>query len=167
MNDAEKLLQIMKKYQAKQITIGELQDWFFTLPLCRHFPDAHVKELEYQLEHSHFCVPSEMQYEKAMSYLLPMIKTLERYWYIYLSNNDNEINTVYPDEAEYIIEINLWNGDVYRLRTVRCERVNYNDNLVGEIGDITISENSYLFKTVDNENIILEVIAEDIQEVIQ
>lgn len=60
MNDAEKILQIMKKYQTKQITIGELQDWLFTLPLCCHFPDAHVKELEYQLEYIHYCIPSEM-----------------------------------------------------------------------------------------------------------
>lgn len=96
-----------------------------------------------------------------------MIKALERYWYIYLANNDNEINTVYPDGAEYIIEINLWNGDVYRLRTVCCERIEYDKYLIGEIGDITISGNSYLFMTVDHEEIILEIIAEDIQEVIQ
>lgn len=132
-----------------------MQDWLFTLPLCCHFPDAHVKELEYQLEYIHYCIPSEMQYEKVMSYLLPMIKALERYWYIYLANNDNEINTVYPDGAEYIIEINLWNGDVYRLRTVCCERIEYDKYLIGEIGDITISGNSYLFMTVDHEEIIL------------
>ena len=78
MDDSERILNIMKRYSDKLITIGELQGWFSTLPLGVYFTDEQVNELEYQLEYIQFCVSTEKQYDAVMSYLTPMMKLLKK-----------------------------------------------------------------------------------------
>ena len=63
---------------------------------------------------------------------------------------------------EYIVEVNLWNGNVIKLRTTGCNRVTHNINLVDEFGDILIKDGIYRFMTVDSEDIILEIAACDL-----
>ena len=82
-----------------------------------------------------------------------------------LSNNDNEIEDVYKDGAEYIIKIRIWNGTVCYLKTIQCRSIIYNDDLVSEFGDIIFDNGSYKFMTFDDEEVILEIIADEILEV--
>lgn len=83
----------------------------------------------------------------------------------HLSNNDNEIEDVYKDGAEYIIKIRIWNGTVRCLKTIQCKSIMYNDELVSEFGDIILENGTYKFMTLDNEEVILEITADDILEV--
>lgn len=80
----------------------------------------------------------------------------------YLSYNDNEIGKIYRDGFEYIIEINLWNGDICRLKTVNCKRIVHNLELVDEFGDIKFFNGTYQFMTFDDEEVILEINADNI-----
>lgn len=82
-----------------------------------------------------------------------------------LSNNDNEIEDVYKDGSEYIIKIRIWNGTVCYLKTIQCKSIMYNDELVNEFGDVIFDNGSYKFMTIDNEEVILEIIADEILEV--
>lgn len=41
----------------------------------------------------------------------------------------------------------------------------YNDELVSEFGDIILENGTYKFMTLDNEEVILEITADDILEV--
>ena len=41
----------------------------------------------------------------------------------------------------------------------------YNDELVNEFGDVIFDNGSYKFMTIDNEEVILEIIADEILEV--
>lgn len=81
-----------------------------------------------------------------------------------LSNNDNEIKDVYKDGTEYIIKIEVWNGNICYLKTLRCKSILYKDDLVGNLGDIIFDNGSYKFMTLDNEEVILEIIADEIFE---
>ncbi len=83
----------------------------------------------------------------------------------HLSNNDNEIEDVYKDGLEYIIKIRIWNGTVCYLKTIQCKSIMYNDELVSEFGDVIFDNGSYKFMTLDNEEVILEIIADKILEV--
>lgn len=82
-----------------------------------------------------------------------------------LSNNDNEIEDVYKDGSEYIIKIRIWNGTVCYLKTIQCKSIMYNDELVNEFGDVIFDNGSYKFMTIDNEEVILEILADEILEV--
>ena len=82
-----------------------------------------------------------------------------------LSNNDNEIEDVYKDGSEYIIKIRIWNGTVCYLKTIQCKSIMYNDELVNEFGDVIFDNGSYKFMTIDNDEVILEIIADEILEV--
>lgn len=83
----------------------------------------------------------------------------------HLSNNDNEIEDVYEDGAEYVIKIKIWNETVCYLKTLRCKQITYNEELVGDLGNIIFDNDSYKFMTLDNEEVILEIIADEILEV--
>lgn len=78
-----------------------------------------------------------------------MIELLE------LANCDNKIGNIYRDGNEYIVEINLWNGSVIKLKTIGCNRITHKINLVDEFGDILIKNGTYKFITVDNEDVVL------------
>ena len=82
--------------------------------------------------------------------------------FLQLANSDNEIGNVYREGNEYIVEVNLWNGNVIKLRTTGCNRITHNINLVDEFGDILIKDGIYRFMTVDSEDIILEIAACDL-----
>ena len=40
-----------------------------------------------------------------------------------IAYNDNEIGKIYRDNYEYVIEINMWNGDIRILKTVNCRKI--------------------------------------------
>lgn len=82
--------------------------------------------------------------------------------FMQLANSDNEIGNVYREGNEYIVEVNLWNGNVIKLRTTDCNRITHKINLVDEFGDILIKDGIYRFMTVDSEDIILEIAACDL-----
>ena len=50
-----------------------------------------------------------------------------------IAYNDNEIGKIYRDNYEYVIEINMWNGDIRILKTVNCRKIVHNVELVDEI----------------------------------
>ena len=77
MSDLERILDILKKYQDKEILIDELQSWFLTLPLCDYFTDEQIHELEYQLDYIRFCVSTDLQYQAVMKQILPLIDLLQ------------------------------------------------------------------------------------------
>lgn len=79
-----------------------------------------------------------------------------------LTNNDNEIEKIYRVHLEYTIEINLWDGRICKLRTVNCKKIIHNIESVDEFGDIIVENNIYKFMTVDGEEIILQIEADDI-----
>ena len=83
-----------------------------------------------------------------------------------IAYNDNEIGKIYRDNYEYVIEINMWNGDIRILKTVNCRKIVHNVELIDEIGDITFNDKVYKFLTVDDSDdgpeTILEIEADDI-----
>lgn len=79
-----------------------------------------------------------------------------------LMDNDNEIGNIYRKDREYIIEINIWNGTVKRLKTINCKKIVHNIEIVDEFGKIVINNNNYKFMTVYDDEIILEIEADDI-----
>lgn len=79
-----------------------------------------------------------------------------------IMDNDNEIGSIYRKDREYIIEINIWNGTIKRLKTVNCKKLIHNIQLVDEFGEIVINDNNYKFMTVYDNEIILEIEADDI-----
>ena len=83
-----------------------------------------------------------------------------------IAYNDNEIGKIYRDNYEYVIEINMWNGDIRILKTVNCRKIVHNVELIDEIGDITFNDKVYKFLTVDDSDdgpeTILEIVADDI-----
>lgn len=87
-------------------------------------------------------------------------------WLNMIMDNDNEIGKIYRDNYEYVIEINMWNGDIRILKTVNCRKIVHNVELVDEIGDITFNDKVYKFLTVDDSDAgpetILEIVADDI-----
>lgn len=87
-------------------------------------------------------------------------------WLNMIRDNDNEIGKIYRDNYEYVIEINMWNGDIRILKTVNCRKFVHNVELVDEIGDITFNDKVYKFWTVDylddSLETILEIEADDI-----
>ncbi|MBP1547967.1 MAG: hypothetical protein J6A37_15395 [Oscillospiraceae bacterium] len=81
------------------------------------------------------------------------------------SANDNELGNIYRDGWEYIIEINWWDGRVYRFRTVECKYICHHTEIVDEIGEITLENDLYKFLTVDGEDTILEIKADQIVQI--
>ena len=81
-------------------------------------------------------------------------------WLNMIRDNDNEIGKIYRDNYEYVIEINMWNGDIRILKTVNCRKFVHNVELVDEIGDITFNDKVYKFWTVDYLDDSLETILE-------
>ena len=83
-----------------------------------------------------------------------------------IAYNDNEIGKIYRDNYEYVIEINMWNGDIRILKTVNCRKIVHNVELIDEIGDIIFNDKVYKFLTVDDSDdgpeTILEIVADDI-----
>ena len=83
-----------------------------------------------------------------------------------IAYNDNEIGKIYRDNYEYVIEINMWNGDIRILKTVNCKKIVHNVELIDEIGDIIFNDKVYKFLTVDDSDdgpeTILEIVADDI-----
>ena len=77
-----------------------------------------------------------------------------------IANNDNEICGICNENDEYIIQIQLWNGKVCKLRTVGCKRIFHNTELINEFGDILVDSGLYRFMTVDGEDVILEISAD-------
>ena len=82
-----------------------------------------------------------------------------------LANCDNEIGNIYRDGDEYIVETNLWNGRVIKLKTIGCNRITHKVSLTDEFGDIPIKDGVYRFMTVDNEDVVLEIAANDLHAV--
>lgn len=41
-------------------------------------------------------------------------------WLNRIAYNDNEIGKIYRDNDEYVIEINMWNGDICILKPRSC-----------------------------------------------
>ena len=86
-------------------------------------------------------------------------------WLNMIMDNDNEIGKIYRDNYEYVIEINMWNGDIRILKTVNCRKIVHNVELIDEIGDITFNDKVYKFLPVipdDDSEIILEIEADEI-----
>ena len=83
-------------------------------------------------------------------------------WLNMMMCNDNEIGKIYRDNDEYVIEINMWNGDIRILKTVNCRKFVHNIELVDEIGDITFNDKVYKFWTVLDPETILEIEADEI-----
>lgn len=83
----------------------------------------------------------------------------------HLSNNDNEIEDVYKDGAEYVVKVRIWNETVCYLKTLQCKSITYNEDLIGDIGNIIFDNGFYKFMTLDNKEVILEIIADEILEV--
>ena len=87
-------------------------------------------------------------------------------WLNMIRDNDNEIGKIYRDNYEYVIEINMWNGDIRILKTVNCKKIVHNVELIDEIGDIIFNDKVYKFLTVDDSDdgpeTILEIVADDI-----
>lgn len=81
-------------------------------------------------------------------------------WLNMIRDNDNEIGKIYRDNYEYVIEINMWNGDIRILKTVNCRKIVHNVELIDEIGDITFNDKVYKFWTVDYLDDSLETILE-------
>lgn len=79
-----------------------------------------------------------------------------------LMDNDNQIGNIYRKDHEYIIEINIWNGTIKRLKTINCKKIVHNIEMVDEFGEIVIENNIYKFMTVSDNDIILEIEADDI-----
>mgnify|MGYP007044569037 CR=1 FL=1 len=67
--------------------------------------------------------------------------------------------------AQRFCSIRIWNGTVCCLKTIQCKSIMYNDELVSEFGDIILENGTYKFMTLDNEEVILEITADDILEV--
>lgn len=89
-------------------------------------------------------------------------------WIDKVSNNDNEIGKIYRESDEYIIQINLWNGEICRLRTIGCKSIYHRIEFVDEIGDIVMKDGLYKFMTVDTEEeaeTILEIEADGLTEI--
>ena len=82
-----------------------------------------------------------------------------------LANCDNEIGNIYRDGDEYIVETNLWNGRVIKLKTIGSNRITHKVSLTDEFGDILIKDGVYRFMTVDNEDVVLEIAANDLHAV--
>lgn len=82
--------------------------------------------------------------------------------FIDLMDNDNEIGNIYRKDHEYIIEINIWNGTIKRLKTINCKKIVHNIEMTDEFGEIVIENNIYKFMTVSDNDIILEIEADDI-----
>ncbi|MBR3678829.1 MAG: hypothetical protein IKL87_01335 [Oscillospiraceae bacterium] len=85
-------------------------------------------------------------------------------WLNMIMDNDNEIGKIYRDNYEYVIEINMWNGDIRILKTVNCRKFVHYTELVDEIGDITFHDNVYKFLPVipEGSETILEIEADEI-----
>lgn len=81
-------------------------------------------------------------------------------WIDIIANNDNEIGKIYRDDREYIIEINYWNGDIKCLKTVNCQKITHNIEFTDDIGSITFDNGTYKFMTIDEDEIILEIVAD-------
>ena len=89
-------------------------------------------------------------------------------WIGKVSNNDNEIGKIYREDDEYIIQIDLWNGEICRLKTIGCKSIYHRIELVDEIGNIVMNDGLYRFMTVDTEEeaeIILEIEADRLTEI--
>lgn len=80
----------------------------------------------------------------------------------YISNCDNEISAIIKNNDEYLIKINLWDGRICHLKVINCRRLIYNAELINEIFDIENSDGVYRFMTLDKEEVILEIEADDI-----
>ncbi len=86
-------------------------------------------------------------------------------WLNWIAYNDNEIGKIYRDNDEYVIEINMWNGDIRILKTVNCRKIVHNIEWVDEIGDIIFNDKAYKFMTaVDGDGLepVLEIEADEI-----
>lgn len=74
---------------------------------------------------------------------------------------------IFPDD-EYVVQINLWNGEVCNLKTIGCKSIYHRIELVDEIGDIVMNDGLYKFMTVDIEEeaeAILEIEANGLMEI--
>lgn len=89
-------------------------------------------------------------------------------WINKISNNDNEIDNIYRENDEYIIQIKLWNGEIYRLKTIGCKSIYHRIELTDEIGDIAMKDDLYRFMTVAGDGeaeAILEIEADGLREI--
>ncbi len=72
-------------------------------------------------------------------------------WIRKISNNDNQIGNISRKDDEYVVQINLWNGEVCNLKTNGCKSIYHRIELVNEIGDIVMKDDLYRFMTVGTE----------------
>lgn len=89
-------------------------------------------------------------------------------WIRKISNNDNQIGNISRKDDEYVIQINLWNGEVCNIKTIGCKSIYHRIELVDEIGDIVMQDGLYKFMTVDTEEeagTILEIKANGLIEI--
>lgn len=83
-------------------------------------------------------------------------------WINHIAQSDNEIGKIYRAGDEYIIEINMWNADIRILKTVNCRKIIHNIEFRDEIGSVLRDNTTFRFMTVDNDDTLLEVVADDI-----
>ncbi|MGN0608689.1 MAG: hypothetical protein ACI4J6_05755 [Oscillospiraceae bacterium] len=81
------------------------------------------------------------------------------------ANCDNEIIDVKRISNEYEITIRKWDYSMIYLQTINCREIEYNSEIIPEIGDIDIENNVYSFKCFcseddEDDNVILHVITD-------